>query len=468
MRRLIGPVLALAAASSALAAEPAPPASDLSLTIYNANLALVQDHRIVDLPAGRSRLELKGVSAAIRPETATLTGGGVTVLEQNFDFDLLTPEKMMEKAVGRDVQIVRTNPGNGQETRETATVLSANGGVVLKIGDRIEVLRDDGVPTRVIFDKVPETLRAQPTLSVMVATDHAGPRPIDLSYLTTGLGWKADYVLLFDEAKSQLDLQGWITLTNTSGTGFDQVKTLLVAGDVAQEGENVQPWNNANRFRGGAMVQAGSEASDTPSVGDFHLYPLPERTTIADQQTKQVGFIAAKAVPAHKLYRYVATGFQSLDEPAHVESLLAFENGAGDGLGHPLPAGTVRMYQRDAAGQAQFIGEYAIGHTPAGAQLWLKSGEAFDVTVQPTAVALHLDPDPRKTLNNSASMSYAIHNAKAEPVVVVIRQEGFWLNGRIVKETVPSRKVDASTRAWDVPVPAHGDATLTFTVQSGR
>jgi hypothetical protein len=467
MRLLIGVLLALSAASAALAAEPAPPASDLSLTIYNSNLALVQDHRIVDLPAGRSRLELKGVSAAIRPETATLRGGGVTVLEQNFDFDLLTPAKMMEKAVGREVQIVRTNPGNGQETRETATVLSANGGVVLKIGDRIEVLRDDGAPTRVIFDKVPETLRAEPTLSVMVSTDHAGPRAIDLSYLTTGLSWKADYVVLFDEAKSQLDLQGWITLTNTSGTGFEQAKTLLVAGDVALESNPSQPWMNPNRFRPGALVRAGSEASDTPSVGDFHLYPLAERTTAANQQTKQVGFIAAKAVPARKLYQYIAPGFQGLHSPAHIDAVLAFDNAAADGLGHPLPEGTVRIYQRDATGQAQFIGESAIDHTPAGSSLSLKTGEAFDVTVQPTVVALHIDNDALTTLGNRASMSYAIHNAKASPVVVEIRQGGFWLNGRVVKESLKSRKIDAFTRAWDVDVPAHGETTLTFTVQSG-
>jgi hypothetical protein len=464
MRWWIGVVLALSGVSAALAAEPA---SDLSLTIYNSNLALVQDHRIVDLPAGRSRLELKGVSAAIRPETATLTGGGVTVLEQNFDFDLLTPAKMMEKAVGRQVQIVRTNPGNGQETRETATVLSANGGVVLKIGDRIEVLRDDGVPTRVIFDKVPETLRAEPTLSVMVSTDHAGPRAIDLSYLTTGLSWKADYVALFDEAKGQLDLQGWITLTNTSGTGFEQAKTLLVAGDVALETNNIQPWMNPNRFRPGATVRAGNEDSDTPSVGDFHLYPLAERTTAANQQTKQVGFITAKAVRARKLYQYAAAGFQGLNSPAHIDAVLAFDNAAADGLGHPLPAGTVRMYQRDGTGQAQFIGESPIDHTPAGSSLRLKTGEAFDVTVQPTVVALHLDRDALTTLGNQASMSYAIHNAKATPVVVEIRQGGFWLNGRVVKESLKSRKIDAFTRAWEVDVPAHGETTLTFTVQSG-
>jgi len=456
--------LALLAGGAACAQAPTS-GSDLSITIYNSNLALVQDHRVVDVPAGRSRLELKDVSGAIRPETATLTGKGVTVLEQNFDFDLLTPAKMMEKAVGRQVQIVRINPGNGQETRETATVLSANGGVVLKIGDRIEVLRDDGVPTRVIFDKVPETLRAQPTLSVMISADHAGPRPVDLSYLTTGMGWSADYVALFDEAKGELDFQGWITLTNTTGTGFDNAKTLLVAGDVSLD--NGQGWRNNNRYRPGGMVRAGNEASDVDSVGDVDIYPLPERTTIADKQTKQVGFISAPAAHAKKIYQYAATGYQSLDKPQHVDAVLDFENSAAEGLGHPLPAGMVRMYQRDATGQAQFIGEAAIDHTPQGSELSLKTGDAFDVTVQPTVTASHLNADFRTTLGNTYSMSYAVHNAKAQPVEVEVRQGGLWLNAHIVKESLVSKKLDAFTRAWIVPVPAHGDTTLTFTVKSG-
>src|SRR4029077_8488881 len=140
------------------------------------------------------------------------------IIEQNFDFDLLTPAKLMEKAVGREVTIVRVNPATGVESRETAEVLATNAGVVLKIGQRIEVLRDDGLPVRVIFDKVPENLRARPTLSVTISSSSAGKRPATLTYLTPGLGWRADYVALYDEASSKLDVEGWVTLTNSSGT----------------------------------------------------------------------------------------------------------------------------------------------------------------------------------------------------------------------------------------------------------
>src|SRR4051794_26157046 len=212
-------------ASSALAQNQIPPPSqnaqgDVAITIYNNNLALVQDTRQLDIPAGRSRQEFAAVSAQIRPETVTLSGSGVAILEQNFDFDLLSPQALMQKAVGETITLMRTNPATGQQTPERATVLAVNGGVVLRIGNRIEVLRDDGLPVRVIFDKVPENLRARPTLSVTMDSARSGRRPVLLSYLTPGLGWRADYVSLFDEQAGKMNVQGWITLTNTTGTTF--------------------------------------------------------------------------------------------------------------------------------------------------------------------------------------------------------------------------------------------------------
>ena len=190
----------------------------LSVTIYNDDLALVQDRRDIEVKGGRQRIEFQDVSAQIRPETVSLTAADIGIVEQNFDFDLLTPAKLMEKAVGREVTIVRVNPATGAETREQAQVLATNGGVVLKIGQRIEVLRDDGLPVRVIFDKVPDNLRARPTLSVTIIGAHAGTRPATLSYLTPGLGWRADYVALYNESDGKIDVQGWVTLTNSSGT----------------------------------------------------------------------------------------------------------------------------------------------------------------------------------------------------------------------------------------------------------
>src|SRR4051794_31298046 len=307
---LLGAALSAAAPLLAQGELPAPGQTaqgDVAVTIYNNNRALVEDKRQLNLPSGRSRQEFRDVSAQIQPETVSLNGRGVGIVEQNFDFDLLTPTALMQNAVGQEVTLVRVNPATGGELRERARVLAANGGVVLQIGDRIEVLRDDGLPARVIFDQVPASLRARPTLSVTVQSDSGGARPVTLTYLTPGLGWAADYVALFDEANNKMDVQGWVTLTNNSGTPYVNASTLLVAGAVGQSNPYQQ------RYYGGAypppppppppppgrvIDRAGTETAGRERLGDFYLYPLPERTTIADKQTKQVSFLDVQGAPA--------------------------------------------------------------------------------------------------------------------------------------------------------------------------
>ncbi len=455
MRRLalfIGASFALA--GSAAASDPAP---QLSLTVYNSNLALVQDVRHLDVPAGRTRLEFKDVSASIRPETVTLSGKGLAIVEQNFDYDLLTPAKMMEKAVGKQIKIVRTVPGTGKEVTETATVLSVNDGVVLRIGNRIEVLRDDGIPTRVIFDSIPENLRASPTLSVTVDAAGAGSRDVTLSYLTTGLSWKADYVALFDEEQSSLRLQGWVTLTNTSGTSYKDARTQLVASDVNLVSNDMPSWQR-QQYQRASSRNGGTGAAGQGSVADYLIYALPERVTIAESQTKQVGFIDLHGVKAVKTYEYRAGDFSSDENPEHADSILKFSNEQ-----KALPAGTVRVYMRDAAGDAKFVGENDLDHTPAGSDLAIKIGEAFDVTVQPTVVS----SEKMTRSRTRYSMSYSFRNAKPTPVTVDLRQDGLWRDGKIETESLPSRRIDAQTLSWSVPVPANGETILTFTVDTG-
>ena len=442
--------------SGAAHAQTAP---KLSVTIYNNDLALVQDIREIPIAAGRQKLEFKDVSAAIRPETVSLSASGLSVVEQNFDYDLLTPEKLMEKAVGQQVKIVRTNPGDGKETTEVATVLAANDGVVLKIGDRIEVLRDDGAPTRVIFDKVPETLRARPTLSVTVEADKAGPRVATLSYLTTGLSWKADYVAMFDEAKGALDLQGWITLGNTSGTAFENAETQLVAGKVNTLANNDGGYQQPIR----AVRSAGTETGSGERVADYYLYPLPQRTTIAANQTKQVGFLSAQGVTAKKVYEVRQGWFMSQDNPEAATVAIQFSNARLAGLGNQLPAGVLRVYIRDKAGDPKFVGENAIDHTPAGSELSIKTGDAFDVTSQATVVASSKVSKTRTRYE----MKYLVRNAKPEPVVVELRQEGLGRSAEVKTESLKNRRIDAYTLGWSVPVPANGETVLTFAVETG-
>jgi hypothetical protein len=441
--------------SAAVSAE-----RSVSLTIYNDDLALIQDRRQIEVSGGRQRIEFQDVSAQIRPETVSLSAGDITIIEQNFDFDLLTPAKLMEKAVGQDITIVRVNPGTGAETREQARVLATNGGVVLKIGQRIEVLRDDGLPVRVIFDKVPDNLRARPTLSVTIDSSHAGARPATLSYLTPGLGWRADYVALYNESDSKIDVQGWVTLTNSSGTTYENAQTLLVAGSPSQAGAGTSMSGfRPPRPTRPVLQQAGTESGTREQLGDFYLYPLAERTTVANLQTKQVSFLDVHGVPAEHGYEFRNGWLATTETPQSAKTTYSFSTSAHAGLGDQLPAGVLRFYLRDKRGDPQFIGESRIDHTPMGSTLSLATGDAFDVKV-------HAVVDKRTRLGAfewQTDMHYDLTNALPRAVVVKLLQSGLWGDARITEESQKSTRRSAETAEWPVSVPANGKATLTAT-----
>jgi hypothetical protein len=449
---VIGWLLYLLTAVPAMAAD-----RTLSVTIYAGDLALVQDRRDIEVKGGRQRIEFQDVSAQIRPETVSLTAADISIVEQNFDFDLLTPAKLMEKAVGQEITIVRVNPATGAETREQAQVLATNGGVVLKIGQRIEVLRDDGLPVRVIFDKVPDNLRARPTLSVTVIGGHAGSRPATLSYLTPGLGWRADYVALFNEGDGKIDVQGWVTLTNSSGATYENAQTLLVAGSPAQVDGGARQPNYYRPPPRPTLQQAGTESGSRERLGDYYLYPLAERTTIANLQTKQVSFLDVHGVPAEHGYEYRNRWLGTTETPQSAKSIYAFSTSAHAGLGDQLPAGILRFYMRDKRGDPQFIGESRIDHTPMGSTLSLATGDAFDVKVRAVV-------DKRTRVSASewqSDMRYELTNALPTPVTVKLFQEGLWGDARITAESQKSARRSADAAEWSVTVPANGKATLT-------
>jgi hypothetical protein len=454
---VVGCLLSVSAGAPAIAAD-----RTVSVTIYSENLALVQDRRDIDIKGGRQRIEFQDVSAQIRPETASLAAADISILEQNFDFDLLTPAKLMEKAVGQEVTIVRVNPATGVETREQAQVLATNGGVVLKIGQRIEVLRDDGLPVRVIFDKVPDNLRAHPTLSVTVIGGHAGTRPATLSYLTPGLGWRADYVALYSESDGKIDVQGWVTLTNSSGVTYDHAHTLLVAGSPTQIDGGAQRNYNRGPQPRSTLQQAGTESGGRERLGDYYLYPLAEPTTIANLQTKQVSFLDVHGVPAEHGYEFRNSWLGTSETPQSAKSIYSFSTSAHAGLGDQLPAGILRFYMRDKHGDPQFIGESRIDHTPMGSTLSLATGDAFDVKV-------HAVVDKRTRLGNldwQSDMRYELSNALPRPVTVKLLQEGLWGDSRITAESEKSTRPSAGTAEWAVTVPANGKSTLTATFES--
>ena len=459
---------------------------DVALTIYNNNLVLVEDVRQLNIASGDTRIEFPDVSAMIRPQTLSFYAPDTTIVEQNFDYDLLTPVKLMEKAIGQTVTLLRTNPATGVETRERAKVLSTAGGVVIQIGDRIEVLRDDGLPVRVIFDRVPPNLRARPTLSVNLDSARAGVRPVSLRYLSSGMGWSADYVARYNERENTIDMQGWVTLTNNTGTTFHNADTVLVAGNPSGRG--------ARGFGSRGMTRAGTETADRERLGDFYLYPISGRTTVANAQTKQVSFLDAQGVPARKVYEISTRWQQNDDQPRNVTSSIAFSSSRDQGLGDALPAGTVRFYQRDSQGSPQFIGENSLGHTPMGSQLSLETGDAFDIFVQTEVesretitgaewersaryrvieageVVRTVEVERPKTFYRT-TMRYTLTNAKSEPVDVELTQTGlnrsWWANDfRIISEDVVGEQLNSDRRKWIVSVPAEGKRVIRVTYET--
>ncbi|WP_420607683.1 DUF4139 domain-containing protein [Novosphingopyxis sp.] len=433
---------------------------DVALTIYQNGQSLIQDQRQLRLPAGRSRQEFPDVSAQIRPETVVLSGPGIGIVEQNFDYDLLTPGALIQKAVGETVTLLRTNPATGAQTRERAKVLAANGGVVIEVDGHIEVLRDDGLPVRVIFDQVPPGLRARPTLSVTLESASGGMVPTNLSYLTPGIGWSADYVALFDQAAGTIDVEGWVTLTNNSGTSYRNAELLLVAGDPAG---GAQPQYRRGRIyppqpSSGGIVRAGTETGTRERLGDYILYPLERRTDVLDAQQKQVSFLDVQGSPARASYDFHVSGFDTQD-PASASSVLKFSTSAQSGLGDQLPEGTVRVYMKDASGSPQFIGESEIDATPMGSDLSIVTGDAFDVNVRTVVEAR----DQRGDNHWRTTMRYELTNASARAITVELTQDGLYGEARVIEESLESDRVSADSVRWQVPVPANGSTTVSAT-----
>ena len=447
----------------------------VAVTIYNQDLALIKDRRRLSLPPGRVDLAYRDVSARIRPETALLrdTAGaaGVTVLEQNFDFDLLTPDKLLEKYVGREVGVVHTHPTTGEETEETATVLAASDGVVLRIGagaeQRIEASRDGKLPGRIVYRDIPPNLRDRPTLVLALDNAAAGERELELSYLSGGLSWEADYVGELAPDETTLDLTGWVTLTNQSGTTYPDAKLQLVAGEV-----NIADEPQADMMMMEAMPRAAAAPKMTEeSLFEYHLYTLERPTTIADNQTKQVSLLDAPGVSVGKelLVRGNPRSYRGargqLTEEMDVSVFLELTNDDASNLGMPLPAGTVRIYKRDAAGNAQFVGEDRIDHTPKNETVRLKLGESFDVTAErkQTAFDKRSGSGPWQYEFDSA-YEIRIRNAKPEPQPVTVQERipGDW---KMLKQSAPHEVGNANTAVWRLTVPAEGETLLTYRVR---
>ena len=450
----------LAAASPPVLVSEAGTGRTLSLTVYNVGRALVRDARPVSLPAGTSALEFRDIAERVMPETVAIAGEGVAVLEQNYEYDLLSPQTLLAKYLGRDVTLVTEEPGGapGAVVRKemVGRLLSIENGTVWRIGDRIV----SNPPYReLVFGQLPENLRERPTLVWLLASDRAGERRLEATYLTGGISWKADYVLTLDASGEKGGLIGWVTLDNASGASYPDATLQLVAGDVHLAPEarpGPQPLMMAAKAMAGGMKEE--------AFAEYHLYTLERPTTVKDRQKKQVALLEADGVKVTR--RYVVEspqwwymqriGMQKQDVRVDVE----IANRAENHLGIALPAGVVRLYQKDRSGRAQFVGEDHIEHTPKNETVKVTMGNAFDI------VALRRQTDYRKVADNlyEDAFEVTLRNHKDAPVTVEVRDQlgGDW---EMLANSHPFEKLSASGVAFAVPVPADGQAVLTYRVR---
>ncbi len=442
--------------------------NEMAVTIYNQNLALIKDSRSIELDINSNQLAWREVSAKMQPETALLRNlthpSGFYLQEQNFDFDLLTPQQLLKKHIGSNITVIHQNPATGHETSETATVLAANDGVVLKFSDRIET----GIPGRLAFPSVPENLRDKPTLVTSFMNSTAGKQNLELSYLTTGLSWQADYVAELDVHDHHLDLNGLVTLTNESGTTYPNATLQLVAGDLNRIH---YPRSIARKTRGMTAELANISDMQNEALFEYHLYTLKHRTTLADNQTKQVALMSAVHVPVNK--EFVLTGdnyyysgqYKDIGDKLKVTVFVKFQN-QGKGLGIPLPKGVIRVYKKDQMGNAQFVGEDQIDHTPDKEFIRLKLGSAFDLTADKKQSDFQaLTGTMHQNSIFETAYQITLKNAKKEEVAVTVHEPipGDWT---IISESQPHTKISSNLAEWKLLLPADKAITLTYRVRT--
>ena len=481
MRRIFAAVATAAAigvpsATKTPAVEPVPHTQEIprhrssveqrdavSITVYNQNFGLVRETRTLNLSAGRLSLEFGDVAAGIQPETVYIRPLGsspLQVLEQNYQYDLLNPQKLLEKYVGRTVTVYRTNHATGVEEAESAEVLSVNGGTILRIGDEITF----NYPGRFGFPEVPANLIAHPTL-LWELDAPGGSQQVEVTYLTNNLNWKSDYVMVLNEDDDGAALTGWVTLTNQSGATFDAASLQLVAGDVQRVTGGARPEAARAMMMADAIVQESAGFTEQ-GFFEYHLYTLGRPADVVNNEQKQVTLLEAdefgveKRLIFHGATHYYRGQYGQVTSNQKVGVFLDFENTERNGLGMPLPEGTVRVYKRDETGAQQFIGEDLIDHTPRDEDVRIKMGEAFDVVGD----RRQMDYTILSGCVSESEWEVTLRNHKDEDVEVMLVEPvgGDW---EMISSSHEFAKRDAWTFTFEPEIEANGETTVSYRVR---
>ena len=458
-------VLAFRPASQPSVAQAAGP----ELAVYNQGVALVKETRTLPLKAGAQSVVIKDVAAQIDPSSVQIRSltdpSGLSVIEQDFEYDLVGAERLLSKYVDQPIQVV-TKDGS----KYAGTLLSSAGDITLRDEKGQIVVVSRAEVRDFSFPKLPEGLITRPSLVWLVQAAKDGSQDVELTYLTGGLSWAANYVLLLAKDGKSVDLDGWVTLDNQSGATYKDAKLKLVAGNINQ----VQPMlARAAEKEGVGGAAPALDSVQQRNFFEYHLYEIQNPVTVQDKQTKQIEFVHSPAVPAEKFYVYDgAEGYGFYGSPQldrgygadtgikTVRTMLAFSTGP-EGANAQLPKGTVRVYQQDTDGSALLLGEDSIDHTPKGEQVRLYIGDAFDI------VGERVQTDFKQIGDTAVQESYKItlRNHKAEAVQVRVTERLYrWSDWTITEESAEHTKLDAQTVEWRLDIPADGEASLTYTV----
>jgi len=443
---------------------------DLALTVYNSNIALVRDVRQLNLPEGVFDIRFMDIAASVNPATVhfrSLTEPErLGVLEQNYEYDLLDPQKLLQKYVGREVTLVRARQENGTTKWEEvkATLLAYNNGPVWKIGDEIVT----GMYTdHIRFPQLPDNLYSRPTLVWMLENAGARRHRVEASYLAGNLQWSADYVLTVGRDNNLSDLDGWVTLTNNSGTAYKNTRLQLVAGDLNRI-RNQYGRNEMDKKSVAMEMAARADQFAQESFSEYHLYSLGRRTSIHNNETKQISLLTGSGVPVEKVFVVEGQNFYyhnyqhpgtPLKDPVQV--FYRFKNDQKSGLGIPMPAGVVRVYQADSKGGVQFAGEDRINHTPKDETLNIKIGNAFDVVCE------RKQTDYKKLGGSLYEMEFevTIRNHKDSAITVDVNEPigGDW---EMLSSTHKWTKSAAWAANFKVPVEKDGTSVLRYRIRA--
>ncbi len=440
---------------------------DLAVTVYNSNIALVRDVRHLRLPVGTVDLRFMDIAAAVNPATVHIVSltapKELTVLEQNYEYDLLSPQKLLQKYVGKELTLIRLRSENNTTKEESvkALLLAYNEGPVWKVGN--EIITGMGAD-RYVFPDLPENLYSKPTLVWLLDNRRAGEQTLEASYLTNQVNWNADYVLTIGADQKAADLNGWVTIVNQSGTAFKNALLQLVAGELHRVVERGAPMGRVMAMK---AAEAAAPQFAEEAISEYHLYTLERRTTLQNNETKQISLLASPGIHIDKVFEVDGQQFyyhnaqrpgQPFKDPVKVR--IKFKNAEANSLGIPLPAGTVRVYQGDSKGRVQFVGEDRIEHTPKDETLDLYIGNAFDI------VAERKQTDFQTLGPRSYEMAFeiALRNHKPEPITVLVNEPigGDW---RILESTFKWEKAAAFAAQFTVPVPANGESILKYRVR---